>query len=532
MEQGCSIPILNFMNSNTHALSVTLGILMLFVTVSCSRSTEDGKPSSGEKLKPVPVPVSAPPVSPSGEADNTTGDSVESAVTSAPKLSKEADNTTGNSTPTPPVSPALPSDERKWQEAYNKGVELHNQDKFTEASYYFSNALGSSPGNYTVIEGYAKTMFSLAQKDASVLPIIESFLTNQIPFVKVDEVEKVLNLLKDVSGKIKIAAQSEQLDPEQAENPHPELLDKIKMGDYSLSQMSPPELAEQLVKLSDLQDSVSEQDIETAKKIADLIKETQGLLNFDTLKDWLELRKKSVEDNTRTSVSIAEYQLQECEQIVREMIALRLPNKNGEIEKEILALRDLVKGLAEKKSSEKSSELWKESKEKIDRILLDPKAGEGENEARMQMFLKKAAILQNVTPFLSGEALEKAVAERNIIKNLAEEANNAQSKRYNNWAIREIQTCLGKCRGGVGFFINGSEGRETISKALIEHIGPIDRRFLTAEVSRAYDEVLNKYMAPNQLNPVKDEKSIEQEDNILYTLKQMYEKPKRKLSQF
>ncbi|MDR1494057.1 MAG: hypothetical protein LBT05_15245 [Planctomycetaceae bacterium] len=50
---------------------------------------------------------------------------------------------------------------QNWQKPYNKGVELHNSGKLTEASYYFSNALGALPGNFEVIKAYYETMIRL-----------------------------------------------------------------------------------------------------------------------------------------------------------------------------------------------------------------------------------------------------------------------------------------------------------------------------------------------------------------------------------
>ena len=98
--------------------------------------------------------------------------------------------------------------------------------------------------------------------------------------------------------------------------------------------------------------------------------------------------------------------------------------------------------------------------------------------------------------------------------------------------MTNIRRCLTTARGGVGYFANGEEGRRTIGGALINDLGPIERGLLTYEVSRAYDEVMNTYLAPNQLNPVRTEADVNTAGTILHTLDRMHKTTKRTLSSF
>lgn len=125
-----------------------------------------------------------------------------------------------------------------------------------------------------------------------------------------------------------------------------------------------------------------------------------------------------------------------------------------------------------------------------------------------------------------------AMAQAQKLQNLLDETVQKQQQAYNTWALGEIRKCLDEAKDGVGFFANGEEGRRVIGEALITHLGPIDQRFLTSEVSRCFQEVQGKYLADNQLNPAKKSEDFEESGTKLHTLKQMYEKKKVELRAF
>ncbi|MDR2344447.1 MAG: hypothetical protein LBE18_00110, partial [Planctomycetaceae bacterium] len=107
-------------------------------------------------------------------------------------------NTAKNS-PTHGQTPKSNTDDsNSWTTAYNKGRELYDKGELTEASYYFSNALGTKPGNYTVIKAYYDTMMKISnnngETDTDVLQIVEGFLQSQIPHTEYNNVEKIMIL--------------------------------------------------------------------------------------------------------------------------------------------------------------------------------------------------------------------------------------------------------------------------------------------------------------------------------------------------
>ncbi len=441
------------------------------------------------------------------------------------------------------VRPSASPSERGWEEAYNKGVELSNQGKPTEASYFFSNALGASPGNVQVIEAYCKTMLTLSKSegkseniayDLSILQILEGFLQSQIPLVRFEEVGTVLNLLTEVREKMN-ASQT----PVAEKRPeYDRSLALIADGKYEL-----PKTGEELVKALDTLNDLKEYEAgrnknhgesELSKRIDTMIAQAQGSLEFLTLAAVLKSQKDSVSEACKTSATIAEYELQECEQTLRQMIALHAASRSDELSQELKQLKTLAGAVVEAKGTEN----WKETLPQLDDFktkrgqISGASNGLGVLQQKLENLQQEASLLQNTLAALTGESLKTAVARLNSLKEESVKLGNEQSMTYNSWAMDKIKACLQRGREGVGYFTNGAEGRKTIGNALIEELGPIDRRYLTTEVSRCFDEVMGKYLAPNQLNPVKKETDLTEEGTILYTLNRMHETEKKQLSTF
>ena len=443
------------------------------------------------------------------------------------------------------IGSQTPPPERRWEDAYNKGVELSNQGKPADASYYFSNALGASPGNETVIEAYCKTMLMLSKSerppegvayDPSVLQILEGFLQGQVPLVKFDDLGTVLNILAEIRGKMSVS----QSRVPQKRDEYETLLASIADDKYALPE-SGKELAETLDTLADLKQYTADRqqdggDSEVSQKIDALTARASSTLEFLTLADFLNSQKELVRETRKTSATIAEYKLQECEQTLRQMVALYLTTHSVQVAQELKLLKDLAREVIEAKGEES----WKASLSQLDGIKAErDKISSWPSNSRNAYYQQKidnlqreASLLQNTFPSLVGGSLEAAVARMNALKEEAVVLSNKQSRAYNAEAMKRIQACLSRGGEGVGWFANGTVGRRTIGKALIDEMGPIDRRHLTTEVSRCFDEVLGKYLAPNQLNPVKSGADVDEEGTILYTLNRMHGAIKIQLSEF
>jgi hypothetical protein len=433
---------------------------------------------------------------------------------------------------------------KNWEKPYNKGIELHNAKNLMEASYYFSNALGASPGNFKIIQTYYQTMMSLAQTEAAdteyekydfaVLQITEGFLQSQIPLVPFEDMEKTLLLLDDVRKKITETQEVPQQDDTESEK---------QWQIFQANSYVVPEDNNRLFQTIELLDTLKEYaakkypDVPTSKLDKALV-QTQAALEYFRLSELLEACKNSVKDSIKAvALTVAEYQLQECEQYFRAMVSLRSELPVNHATKMVEEYGQLKK-LAEMISETKAAETWKETVAELDQLkndrekITEAKQKYGKFQLKLENIQQETIKLQNILSSLTGETLNIAITRQTNLSEETIKLVNAQSKAYNSWAMQKIQNCLQKGKEGVGTFANGEKGRKAIGQALIDEIGPIDRRYLTSEVSRCYDEVMGKYLAPNQLNPVKDENSIREEGNIIYTLKEMNEKDKTPLYQF
>jgi hypothetical protein len=371
--------------------------------------------------------------------------------------------------------------------------------------------------------------------DLSVLQVLEGFLLSQVPLVTFDEVGTVLDLLADVRGRI---SGSQATAPTRED--YESLLAAITDGTYSLPKTS-EDLAAAMETLSDLKEYTAKRPKDgsehvMSQQIDDLASQAQSQLDFLSLSAVLTTQKESTRDACTTSATIAEYKLQECEQILRQMVARYAVTHPEQVSQELKSLRDLARSVVEAKSEES----WKAIISQLDSIKSERGAigtspdgdQRGVYQKKLDNIQQEASLLQNALPGLVGGSLELAVTRMNSLKEEARELSTNQSREYNAWAMERIRACLNKGGEGVGVFANGAEGRKTIGRALISELGPIDRRHLTTEVSRCLDEVMGKYLAPNQLNPVKKGSDLEEEGTILFTLNGMHQVRKRQLSDF
>ncbi len=297
-----------------------------------------------------------------------------------------------------------------------------------------------------------------------------------------------------------------------------------------------------------LDNSAQEFEIEDVSEVQDgNLESSEELESFTALKQSLTEQCGYVEKSVDAEyLDIASYQLQECEQLMRGLIALQ-PKLAPEYQKEVAEIYDNLKQLGGRVVDKKSELVWKAfltADAAFQKSLSEakPTQSEGVNQQKISLIQKRRAELQKIMPQLSEKFLgdvaqpdassNTAVAHMQKLQKLLENAAEKQQQAYNSWALGEIKVCLDEAKGGVGTFTNGEEGRTIIGKALIEHLGPIDQRLLTNEVARCFQEVQGKFLADNQLNPPKTSADFNEPGTKLHTLKGLYEKPKKPLSQF
>ncbi len=370
----------------------------------------------------------------------------------------------------------------------------------------------------TVIQKYREVIQNAIDKSTNTeekfnyYTALESFLQNQISTVEVSKVEQISKWLDE------LASNRDQLENDVVADTVPEVSE-------------------------DIEDESSDNPFD----------ELISALNNQEMNVRQSL-KKGVNDSVY--LDVASYQLQECEQIIRSIITLATQQDNDKQDLVSKSYKEL-KSLSEEVVNQKSKVLWDAFYTEHENFVKEfnglsfasdyPSSyGDGNMEKRLKLIQKEIAKLQALLPKLS----EKYVGDMSIdyakgnyttqnasaiIQKLQlwqTESAEKQLQAYNKWAIDKIKTANNMAYDGKGNLYNGKDGREKISKALIDYLGQIDTRFLTSEVNRCYQEVISKYLASNQLNPVKDEASWSEQGNMGHTMLKMFEKSKVKLSQF
>ncbi|MBE6428777.1 MAG: hypothetical protein E7028_09435 [Planctomycetaceae bacterium] len=411
----------------------------------------------------------------------------------------------------------LAQNEGDWKTALDKGVVCAKDGNIRTATFYFLNALGKTPGNMEVIETYRNIVQGVIDSSVDTeakyayLIAMEGFLQEQISTVPTDKVETLVLWLDGIEDqKVKL------------ENAETEAVEEI------------PELTEQeelAQTFSDLKSALEKQQEYVRRSLA-MCKEDPNFLD------------------------IASYQLQECEQIMRSLIAVQ-PMLPRERKIETAKAYADLQTLSETVQDTKSAMVWKEYCEKewmpfIDNLTTprqwntEPTADKNEKgiaEQRIILIQKQMSELQQLLPKLSGkylgdmneeypEDVQNAAVCLKKMQNWLKEASEIQRDNYNKWAVKKIQECNDRCFNAQGPVINGKEGAQNIAKSLIENLGPIDQMYLTPMISRCYQEVLNKYLTDNQLYKIKDSASWNDSSTVGYTLLKMDEQEKVQLSQF
>ncbi|MBR0236940.1 MAG: hypothetical protein IJQ39_02495 [Thermoguttaceae bacterium] len=486
-------------------------IMLLFAGLAtCCVSCNEPNSPKGDNNQTVTVPQSEPQTVSQPEKEETSTDVSEPDAVPQPK--KEPSSTSVSITET------VSSSQKDWETSFQKGNECVEKGNIRLATFYYVNALGKDPGNMTVIQKYREVIENAINKSTNVeekfsyYTALESFLQNQISTVPVDKVEQISQWLGA------LAAERDKLE----------------------------------------NDTVSDSgSAEEADDVADDSSDT-----FDELKSALEKLEASVRQSLDTGLSnpayldIASYQLQECEQIMRSIIAMA-PQLDQTRQESVAVLYAGLKQLGEEVVDHKSKVLWDAFYVEHQKFVKEfnglsfasnyPSTyGDGNMEKRLKLIQKEMAKLQALLPKLSekyvgdmsidyakdGFKAQNASALIQQMQLWLKESSEKQMQSYNQWAVNRIKTANDEAYKAIGWVANGKAGRETIANALIDNLGPIDTRFMTSEVNRCYQEVLNKYLASNQLNPVKDEKSWTEQGNMGHTLLKMFEMSKVQPSQF
>lgn len=444
-----------------------------------------------------------------------------------------------------------PDASRDWVAPYNRALSLKKEGRLLDATYYFSNALGADPGNIQVINDYVDTMLEVVSSSDSQdgmksdqLRAVEAFLDSQVPHIEAEDVGTILELSRRVAA---VCGPSVSL-PAEVDSELQRQYQQLIQGTLELNDDLPDtadKVTKQLEELTVLRDFVAQQHDQTVEKslvqldsrieILEVIE--QYYLLATTVQQQLERTTSALNGQSFTA---AAYCLQVAEPTLRALAALRssLPDPcRKEIDHLLAEAERISHTVADGSNRGRSKAAWEAYLKEHDKSYQQALAFKEDEalkeapkscQARLEQIAQVNEQLQRVLPNLFDEEYRKQASER--MERIAETTQAialTQHRRYNEWALSEINTAFTQAHKAEGWVNDNEEG---IAKALIDHMGSIDSGLLTREASRCYQEVFEKYFS--ELGGVSAPDDFDSPGRKLNVLQEMLSKEKRTLSQF
>lgn len=357
-----------------------------------------------------------------------------------------------------------------------------------------------------------------------------SFLISQAVHVKEEDLGALAELLEGI-----LQEQAEQPDANTCGNAEDgDLCGRLAqfraaLSSYDLPE-SPKDLRLRLEEASELRDFA----LELGGGVNDIelhIFQVQTSLQVLTLADEFQAMFQAAKGAKDLTASA--YLLQQCEATLRQSLALEVSLGSrakgtgyrllADLKAESLSLRDRTQ-------KAESEELWKafnqDYREKLMRIKeVDLVTTNMTMKKHLEDLNWAVKLLQQVLAKLTHpDLITPALEELEKLHSLLQKAAETQHKRYNKWALERIREAYVHGLDHVGIIDDETE----IGEVLSAWLGPIDSRYLTAEVQRCYSEVF-EYLY-GHLDKPGDKKDFEAKGNKLYVLKQLMDREKQVVS--
>jgi methionine synthase II (cobalamin-independent) len=389
--------------------------------------------------------------------------------------------------------------------ALSMARELVNKGRTQDACYYFMNALTASPGDITAIIEYVDAASSLLnqRKEAGELEAasesidwLVSFLRERILHVCPEDIQEILDMIASLESENSSIEESSIVHdnvPEEVTNLLYEFTSKDGLNgtvpDMACNVESRLQAVEFCLESPDvLQDKQAEQLEQLRMKLAQSIE-------FDTqAAQALALLEHAESDS---SPDTALYCLQIAEGAVRQMAAFK-KNMNEKraklLDSLVIELRNRSDQYGKTKIHQESKEVWDVFKKKHSADITERTKWEEPNSFiqdsdcetelhRIQSLMKE---LQKIARRISGdEYVEKINSLSAKLQSLHQSVSITQQKRYNQWAMNQIQQAYKDGSDSLGVIKNV----ETLGKTIYNYLGNIDVRILTSDVNRCYSEV-------------------------------------------
>jgi hypothetical protein len=436
--------------------------------------------------------------------------------------------------------------------ALDQAKQLTSEGQYGEAVYYFTNALSHAPGDMGVIDAYRQavleTLAVATQADGDAdermqqLDWLEAFLLDQTAQVSCENVPALLAQVQDVHKRRAALQQAApvQVDPETEAMAG--RLTKLQKGKLKLSIPTKVEaLQERIELLTALKDyAVTDgglsNDDEAVAKLETHLGQLNDILRFELLRQEVEALLDLA--SKQASTDSAAYTLQLCESNIREVVVLghRVDKKRKSAGAALVEkLRATSDGIAERSRKESSKAAWAELQGTIEKPLTEAKKwrppSKGSANRSCQSQLERVEQLSRQLskgyPRLSHPDYQaKAEQQMEVVQSLAATAGQEQQKSYNAWAMKQIRLGYENGEDETGAF--GDE--EKLGALMVQFLGGIDTRYLTADVQRCYTEVF-EYLFKGLKGP-KNKQDFKTKGRKLKVLSDIFEKLKKTPADF
>ena len=435
-----------------------------------------------------------------------------------------------------------------WEKSFKKALEIQNKKDYEEASYYFVNALSFAPGNLVLIKGFTKLLNDWSQQykingdDLSAfqqLERAENFIVNSVPFVSPDELPELLNILKETKNIKEELSKESPIEEDPREIEARKDLALYKEGKFNSSdQGTAIELQQRLEKLQLVHElmnnTIDEDSIIKSKLEKDIYKLQLGLQYenlFEEAERLISLAKSKADKSSAAMI------LQHSENLIRQL--LTWPEKDHRairIETLLIILKkeaDQISDASRKEESEliyddfyesQQSNMQKANAWSVSSIYTSDR--NCQKQIELLSIIMRA--LQEVLPKLNHiDASNKAFGLAEKLTELMNQANNAQSKRYNGWVMSQMKEAMKAGNANTSFYW---DNEVTLCNNMKTIFGQIDTRYLTFEVNRCYSEVFEELF--KHLHSPKNENDFEKEGSKLKLLKEIFEHKKISIQDF
>jgi hypothetical protein len=442
------------------------------------------------------------------------------------------------------------NDVASWSQAYTRAQALTANGRQREAVYYFINAIGRAPGELELIRSFAQATVAMASQAAEAgdrteavrqLDWLEAFLKERVAFVEVPAIPDILQMASYARDRRDFILSGTP----RPEGParFAEIWQTLTQGSvHPIEGRSTAELSAHADTLAEVRDyvvgvqGVAESDPTLAHLEREITK-LRTAVEFDRL--VAEAERLVSLANAQTTPTAAAYCLQGCEGIARQAVVMVTSldaGRKATVDRMLGALKTTSEAISAKSREVESEVHWSKFEAAFAPEMQSARDWKAPEVAEPNKYCQQQLDrLQKLTRTVQG-ALPKLTAERRAhqamglldeLRELATSASKQQQRAYNVWAMYQIQSGY---RAGLACLSVINDDEIKLGQRITEHFGPIDPRFLTAEVHRCHTEVFEFLF--KELDGPKSEMDFNTRGRKLKVLKDLFETEKRSLDDF